>query len=186
MGRPRRHHAARARGRRRRAVGPQGQGGGRAALESARRRDERRRWRPTTPISAGCRSPRTQLVDGAKRAVEREGFRRIKLKVGHDEPMVDIAPARGRAQGDRARTSAWPSTATASGTCRPACASARAAEALDVFWFEEPLWYDDVALARGAGALDDHPRRARRAALYARCVPAPSSPPVRSTTSSPT
>ena len=34
---------------------------------------------------------REQLVDNARRAVEVEGFRRIKLKVGHDEPQVDIA-----------------------------------------------------------------------------------------------
>lgn len=40
---------------------------------------------------------------------------------------------------------------TASGICLPACAFARA-EPLEIFWFEEPLWYDDVvghaALAR--------------------------------------
>jgi len=34
--------------------------------------------------------PKPKLVDGCKRAVEKEGFRCIKLKVGHANPAVDI------------------------------------------------------------------------------------------------
>ena len=34
--------------------------------------------------------PKPELVDGCKRAVEKEGFRCIKLKVGHANPAVDI------------------------------------------------------------------------------------------------
>ena len=94
---------------------------------------------------------REQLVDNARRAVEVEGFRRIKLKVGHDEPQVDIARLAA------VRDAIGPDTRMAIDgngkwdlpTCMRFCVAARD---LDLFWFEEPLWYDDVeshaALAR--------------------------------------
>ena len=34
--------------------------------------------------------PTDQLVDGCLRAIETEGYRRLKLKVGHDDPIVDL------------------------------------------------------------------------------------------------
>src|SRR6267154_738586 len=34
--------------------------------------------------------PKDKLVDGCKRAIEHDGFRRLKIKVGHADPMIDI------------------------------------------------------------------------------------------------
>src|SRR5882724_10497942 len=34
--------------------------------------------------------PKTKLVEGCRAAIEKDGFRRLKLKVGHADPMVDI------------------------------------------------------------------------------------------------
>jgi L-alanine-DL-glutamate epimerase-like enolase superfamily enzyme len=88
--------------------------------------------------------PKAKLVDGCKRAVEKEGFRRIKLKVGHADPNMDIE----RLEAVRQAVGPGISIATdANGkwdlpTCQRFCARA---EAFDIFWFEEPLWYDDVA-----------------------------------------
>lgn len=88
--------------------------------------------------------PTATMVDLCKRAVEIDGFKRIKLKVGHDDPYVDL----GRLEA--VRKAIGPSVTMAIDgngkwdlpTCVRFCARA---EALDVFWFEEPLWYDDVA-----------------------------------------
>lgn len=86
---------------------------------------------------------REQLVDGAARAVEQEGFRRIKIKVGHDDPMIDVA----RLEAVRKRLGPGITIATdANGkwdlpACKRFCARA---EGLDIFWLEEPMWYDDV------------------------------------------
>lgn len=88
--------------------------------------------------------PKDKLVAGCKRAVEQEGFRRIKIKVGHADPNVDIE----RLEAVRKAVGPGISLATdANGkwdlpTCQRFCART---EALDIFWFEEPLWYDDIA-----------------------------------------
>jgi L-alanine-DL-glutamate epimerase-like enolase superfamily enzyme len=86
---------------------------------------------------------RADLVDGAKRAVEVDGFRRIKIKVGHDDPDVDL----DRLEAVRKAVGSTRIAIDGNGrwdlpTCLRFCARA---EALDIFWFEEPLWYDDVA-----------------------------------------
>jgi L-alanine-DL-glutamate epimerase-like enolase superfamily enzyme len=92
-----------------------------------------------------------ELVANARRAVEEEGFRRIKLKVGHDDPAVDISrlEAVRRSVGAEVRVAVDGNGRWDLPTCRRFCA---AAQGLDLFWFEEPLWYDDVgshaALAR--------------------------------------
>ena len=84
-----------------------------------------------------------RLVDGCARAVEEEGFRRIKLKVGHENPMIDV----GRIEAVRRRLGTNITIAIdANGkwdlpTCKRFCARA---EGLDIFWLEEPMWYDDV------------------------------------------
>ncbi len=83
------------------------------------------------------------IIDGAKRAIEVDGFRRIKVKVGHADPMVDVA----RLEAVRAAIGPHITMAIDGNgkwdlpTCKRFCAKA---EALDIFWFEEPLWYDDV------------------------------------------
>jgi L-alanine-DL-glutamate epimerase-like enolase superfamily enzyme len=86
---------------------------------------------------------RDQLVEGCRRAVEQEGFRRVKIKVGHDDPLIDVE----RIGAVRAAVGANVTIAVdANGkwdlaTCKRFCSRA---EALDILWFEEPMWYDDV------------------------------------------
>ena len=87
--------------------------------------------------------PDDKLVAGARTAIEEDGFRGIKVKVGHDDPRRDLDRL------EAVRKAIGPGTMLAVDgngrwdlpTCKRFC---RAAEALDLFWFEEPLWYDDV------------------------------------------
>jgi L-alanine-DL-glutamate epimerase-like enolase superfamily enzyme len=88
-----------------------------------------------------------ELCSGAKRAVEEDGYRSIKIKVGHSDPNVDL----DRLSAVRAAVGAGVSIAIDGNgkwdlpTCQRFCANAAD---LDLFWFEEPLWYDDVASHR--------------------------------------
>jgi L-alanine-DL-glutamate epimerase-like enolase superfamily enzyme len=92
------------------------------------------------------------LVAGCRRAVGEEGFRGIKIKVGHEDPAVDLRrlEAVRRAIGPGVTLAIDGNGKWDLPTCRRFCARA---EPFDVHWFEEPLWYDDVAshaaLARG-------------------------------------
>jgi L-alanine-DL-glutamate epimerase-like enolase superfamily enzyme len=84
-----------------------------------------------------------QLVDGCRRAVEEEGFRFVKLKVGHDDIGTDldrIAAVRA-ALGPGVRIAVDGNGRWDLPTCLRFAAAARG---LDLVWFEEPLWYDDV------------------------------------------
>lgn len=95
--------------------------------------------------------PKDQLIDQCRAAVERDGFRRLKVKVGSANPDVDL---------DRlaaVRKAIGPDVTLAiDGNGRwdlpTALRFCGRASGLDLFWFEEPLWYDDVgshaALAR--------------------------------------
>lgn len=87
--------------------------------------------------------PRDELVEGARMAVERDGFHRIKIKVGHADPMTDIGrlEAVRRAVGDHVTMAVDGNGKWDLPTCKRFCARA---EGLDLFWFEEPLWYDDI------------------------------------------
>ncbi|MGV3478600.1 MAG: mandelate racemase/muconate lactonizing enzyme family protein [Sphingobium sp.] len=86
---------------------------------------------------------RDKLVSGCAQAVEEDGFKHIKLKVGHADPMIDI----GRIEAVRARLGDTVAIAVdANGkwdlpTCKRFC---RRADGLDIVWIEEPMWYDDV------------------------------------------
>jgi L-alanine-DL-glutamate epimerase-like enolase superfamily enzyme len=88
--------------------------------------------------------PKDKLVEGSRRAIEHDGFRRLKLKVGHADPAIDIE----RIEAVRKAVGASVSIAIDGNgkwdlpTCRRFCARA---EPLDIFWFEEPMWYDDIA-----------------------------------------
>jgi len=84
------------------------------------------------------------LVRLSRRAVEEEGFRRIKLKVGHDDPMRDVAriAAVRKAVGPAVTIAVDGNGRWDLPTAKRFC---RAAEEHDLLWFEEPLWYDDVA-----------------------------------------
>ena len=88
--------------------------------------------------------PTPELVDGCKRAIEVDGYHRLKLKVGQDDVKADV----DRLASVRRAIGAGPTIAVDGNgrwdlpTCKRFCALA---EPLDIFWFEEPLWYDDVA-----------------------------------------
>lgn len=87
--------------------------------------------------------PLEQLVDGAKRAIEQDGFRGIKIKVGSPDPATDLK----RLEAVRAAIGPDPMLAidgNGKWDLPTAVRFCRSAEAFDVFWFEEPLWYDDV------------------------------------------
>jgi L-alanine-DL-glutamate epimerase-like enolase superfamily enzyme len=83
------------------------------------------------------------LVAQCKRAIEHDGFRRLKLKVGHDDPMVDIdrIEAVRAAVGSRVTIAIDANGRWDLPTCKRFCARA---EPLDIFWFEEPMWFDDI------------------------------------------
>jgi L-alanine-DL-glutamate epimerase-like enolase superfamily enzyme len=87
--------------------------------------------------------PEPKLVVGARCAVERDGFRALKLKVGNDDPCVDLRrlEAVRNALGPHIRLAIDGNGKWDLPTC---LRFARQAAAFDVFWFEEPLWYDDA------------------------------------------
>jgi len=87
--------------------------------------------------------PDAQLIEGAARAVGDEGFRGIKIKVGSADPAVDLRriEAVRREIGDGVMLAIDGNGKWDLPTCLRFC---RTAEAFDIFWFEEPLWYDDV------------------------------------------
>jgi L-alanine-DL-glutamate epimerase-like enolase superfamily enzyme len=95
--------------------------------------------------------PKAKLVDGCRAAIERDGFRRLKLKVGHADPLEDIdrIAAVRQAVGPKITIAIDGNGKWDLPTCQRFCARA---EPLDLFWFEEPMWYDDIgshaALAR--------------------------------------
>jgi L-alanine-DL-glutamate epimerase-like enolase superfamily enzyme len=99
--------------------------------------------------------PTAQLVTGTRRAVEVDGFRRLKLKVGSKDPIHDLR----RIEAVREAVGADVSIAIDGNgkwdlpTAQRFCADARS---LDIYWFEEPLWYDDVG---------SHARLAQSAAI---------------------
>lgn len=88
--------------------------------------------------------PTDQLVAGSRHAIEIDGYRRLKLKVGHDDPTIDLAriEAVRRAVGPTVTIAIDGNGRWDLPTCQRFCANAAP---LDIFWFEEPLWYDDVA-----------------------------------------
>jgi L-alanine-DL-glutamate epimerase-like enolase superfamily enzyme len=87
--------------------------------------------------------PMSTLIEGSKRAIEEEGFTRIKLKVGHANPNTDIQrlEAVRKAVGSDIDIAVDANGKWDLPTCQRFCALA---EPLNIFWFEEPLWYDDI------------------------------------------
>ncbi len=89
-----------------------------------------------------------QLVQYAKQATA-EGFRCLKLKVGNSDPYTDlerIAAVR-KAVGRSVRIAV---DANGAWDLPTAIRFGRRLKDLDVLWFEEPIWFDDV---RGHAAL---------------------------------
>lgn len=96
-----------------------------------------------------------RLVDGCRAAVEQDGFRRLKMKVGSADPRVDLRRI------EKVRRAIGPDVSLAidgNGRWDLPTAARFCAEAsgFDIFWFEEPLWYDDPMshrkLAESTGA----------------------------------
>ena len=86
---------------------------------------------------------KTQLIDDAKRLVA-EGFRGIKIKIGSPDPRDDLEriEAVRKAIGPRV-----PFMVDANGRwdLPTAVSVGRRFVDYDLHWFEEPLWFDDVA-----------------------------------------
>ncbi|MDO8387475.1 MAG: mandelate racemase/muconate lactonizing enzyme family protein [Polaromonas sp.] len=82
-----------------------------------------------------------KLVEGAQRAVA-QGFTGIKIKVGStvERDLRRLAAVR-KAIGPDVTLAIDGNGKWDLPTCQRFC---RAAQDADVFWFEEPLWYDDV------------------------------------------
>jgi L-alanine-DL-glutamate epimerase-like enolase superfamily enzyme len=87
--------------------------------------------------------PKDTLLERSRRAIEEEGFRRIKLKVGHDDPMIDLdrLEAVRKALGPNVTIAIDANGRWDLPTCQRFCEKA---EAVSLHWFEEPMWYDDV------------------------------------------
>jgi len=86
----------------------------------------------------------SQLVERTKRVCESDGYLGIKIKVGSGNPQVDLERLFA------VRDAVGPAVKLAiDGNGRwdlpTAVRFSKQAEACNVFWFEEPLWYDDVA-----------------------------------------
>jgi L-alanine-DL-glutamate epimerase-like enolase superfamily enzyme len=82
-----------------------------------------------------------RLVEGARRAVD-DGFTGIKIKVGSTvERDLRRLEAVREAIGPAVTLAIDGNGKWDLATCLRFC---RGAEPFDVFWFEEPLWYDDV------------------------------------------
>ncbi len=97
--------------------------------------------------------PKHDLVEKSLHAIEHDGFRRLKLKVGHDDPMIDIdrLEAVRQAVGTTITIAIDANGKWDLPTCKRFCARAAG---LDIYWFEEPMWFDDLgshaALARAS------------------------------------
>ena len=122
--RPRRHHHAVAGRHRRRAVGPEGQGGGRAAVEAAGRPGARQGAGLQHRHRLAVASPTSKLVAGARRRGG-AGLHRHQDQGGLDGGARP-APARSGARGDRAGRHAGDRRQRQVGPARPACAFAAA------------------------------------------------------------
>ncbi len=87
--------------------------------------------------------PHDTLVDGSRRAIEEDGFLGIKIKVGHADPAIDLRrlEAVRRAVGPDVMLATDANGKWDLPTCRRFC---RSAEAFNLYWLEEPMWYDDI------------------------------------------
>ena len=96
------------------------------------------------------------LVAKSKRAIEFDGFRRLKLKVGHDDPLDDIEriEAVRSAVGPRVTIAIDANGRWDLPTCQRFCARA---EPLDIFWFEEPMAFDDISSHRSLASSTSIP-----------------------------
>lgn len=88
--------------------------------------------------------PLEQLVADCRESVETRGYRAVKIKVGSPNPADDLPriEAARNAIGPRARLMV---DANGRWDVPTALNIGRHFADFDVYWFEEPVWYDDVA-----------------------------------------
>lgn len=86
---------------------------------------------------------RERIVANAKRFTQEEGFRGVKLKIGKPDPAEDLerVAAVRRAIGPDVKLMV---DANGKWTLETALAWSPRLRELDVYWIEEPLWYDDI------------------------------------------
>lgn len=99
---------------------------------------------------------KNDLVAKSRQAIEEDGFRRLKLKVGHADPMIDLdrIEAVRKAVGPGVTIAIDANGRWDLPTCQRFCARA---EALDIFWFEEPMAFDDIGSHRTLAASTSIP-----------------------------
>jgi L-alanine-DL-glutamate epimerase-like enolase superfamily enzyme len=93
-----------------------------------------------------------QLVADARRRVEEQGYQGVKIKVGSPDPYDDLQRIQAvrQAIGPRVKLMV---DANGRWDLATAINVGRRLSDYDVYWLEEPLWYDDV---RGHAALARH------------------------------
>jgi len=84
------------------------------------------------------------LVDDCRRLIEEDGYRGVKMKVGHAEIRQDLRRVKAvrNAIGPDAKLML---DANGRWDLPTAQRFGQAAMEFDIFWFEEPIWYDDIA-----------------------------------------
>jgi L-alanine-DL-glutamate epimerase-like enolase superfamily enzyme len=100
--------------------------------------------------------PMDALADNCRRLVEEDGYRAVKIKVGLPDPLEDvrrIAAVRA-AIGPNIRLM---TDANGRWDLPTALRMVPRFADHDVYWFEEPLWYDDVAGHRALAAAVSTP-----------------------------
>lgn len=98
--------------------------------------------------------PIDQLIDQAKEAVEVQGFKRLKIKVGQSIVSKDVKrfEALRNALGSDINIAVDANGKWDLGSAKRFCSLAAP---MDVYWLEEPLWFDDVeAHAELASSVD--------------------------------
>ena len=124
-----------------RPLGPESQGGRLTALAAS----GRRRLQAAGSLQHGRRLAELvaeQLISDAKNSLD-QGYRGIKIKIGNADPNVDldrIAAVR-KAIGPTVK---FMVDANGKWDLPTAIHFGRRFKDYDIFWFEEPLWYDDL------------------------------------------
>jgi len=87
--------------------------------------------------------PEAELVSGCRRAVEEQGWRAIKVKIGHPDPLCDLERLKAvrEAVGPTIRVMV---DVNGMWDLPRALQYGRRLAEHDIAWIEEPLWYDDV------------------------------------------
>ena len=88
--------------------------------------------------------PTKTLVEDARRLTQEQGYRGVKIKIGGPDPQVDLSRIKAvrKAIGPNVKLMV---DANGRWDLPTALRVGRHFDDHDVYWFEEPIWYDDVA-----------------------------------------